>query len=59
VRARGDAGLAKIAAFDREIIGTISPETLRALGNAYREMVKKGSVRRNEPLEAALGIAFQ
>jgi hypothetical protein len=55
----GYSGLAKIAGFDHEIIGTIPADTLRALGNAYREMVKKGSIKRNEPLEAGLGIRFE
>ena len=55
----GYAGLAKIAAFDREAVGTIRPEALTALGNIYRELVKTGSIKRNGSLEAGLGIKVQ
>jgi len=55
----GFRGLNKIASFDHSVSARIPPASLGGLVNAYRDLVKSGSLARNAPLETELGIKFE
>jgi hypothetical protein len=55
----GYSGLADIGRFEHSIAAMIPATMVEELGNAYRSMVRKGSVPRNRTLEAELGIKLE
>jgi hypothetical protein len=48
-------GLAKIASLDNGVVGMLPPASLPALGDAYRQLVKTGSIAAEPLLEQMLG----
>jgi hypothetical protein len=48
-------GLAKIANLDNGVVGMLPPASLPALGAAYRQLVKTGSIAAEPLLEQMLG----
>jgi hypothetical protein len=52
-------GLGKIAGVDPSVKGLLSSNALEGLRNAYRAMVKKGTIRRDAALESGFAIDYR